>query len=337
MIKKMLILMLSLILPVFDACASAGSESQVLNEKKRLIIYTSHKESIYRPIIREFEERSGIWVDVVTGGTNELLARIAGETGENSADIMFGGGVDSLRAYEDCFEPYETSQSEKLDKTYASENNSYTVFSKLPIVFVYNTRRVMPSEAPRTWGQLLDYKWKGEIAFADPVKSGSAYTALSMLMQEMSDEGYGAEETVKKFTGNLAGDLSSSSATIVEDVAGGNKMTGIVLEENALMKKLENTDIEMIYPSGSTCALPDGCAMIKNAENRENAEKFMEFIVSDDVQHLLEDKLFRRSVRTDFESSEIPGEVFYDIEYSNRHREEIMSLWEENMGKTGEE
>ncbi|MCR5734953.1 MAG: extracellular solute-binding protein [Lachnospiraceae bacterium] len=321
--------MLSLILLILSACASADPEADTPDEKKRLIIYTSHKEEIYRPIIREFEERSGIWVDVVTGGTNELLARIASENGENSADIMFGGGVDSLKAYEEYFEPYVTAQAEKLDPAYASENNAYTVFSKLPIVFVYNTRRVMPSEAPRTWNQMLHYSWKGEIAFADPTKSGSSYTALSILIQETSGYGDDTGDIIRQFTENLQNDFSKSSSTIVEDVAMGNKMTGIVLEENALKKKAEGADIDMIYPVNGTCAVPDGCTIIKNAKNRENAEKFMEFIVSDDVQHLLEDKLYRRSVRQDLDSSEIPDEVPYDIKASNEHREEILKLWDE--------
>ena len=41
-------------------------------EEDRLVVYTSHKEEVWQPIVREFEERTGIWVDVVTGGTNEI-------------------------------------------------------------------------------------------------------------------------------------------------------------------------------------------------------------------------------------------------------------------------
>ena len=149
-----------------------------LEEDNKLVIYTSHKEEIYGPIIREFEERTGIWVEVVSGGTNELLERIGEEKGKNSGDIMFGGGVDSLEAYKDCFVPYRSSQYDQLDQTYASPDDRYTVFSRLPIVIVYNSKLVFPAGTPRSWKELLDSRWKGEIAFADPEKSGSCYTAL---------------------------------------------------------------------------------------------------------------------------------------------------------------
>ena len=34
----------------------------VPSEEDRLVVYTSHKEEVYQPIIKEFEERTGIWV-----------------------------------------------------------------------------------------------------------------------------------------------------------------------------------------------------------------------------------------------------------------------------------
>lgn len=319
------------ILPL-SACATQNIEDEyALSEDNKLIIYTAHKEEIYRPIIKEFEERTGIWVKLVAGGTNQMLEKIAFENGVESADIMFGGGVDSLSAYEDYFRPYVTAQGDNLDPTYASSTDSYTVFSKLPTVFVYNTKLVLNAGAPRTWSQLLEYTWEDKIAFADPVKSGSSYTALSMMIQQLVNEGYKQDDAVNQFVANLKGELSNGSNTVVDDVASGDKMIGITLEENVLKKKVEGADIEMVYPTSGTCAVPDGAAIVKGARHQKNAELFMEFIVGDDVQHFLEDTLYRRSVRTDFDSSDIPGEIPYDFEYSNSHREEILSVWTKCM------
>lgn len=48
------------------SAAAAGTGGQAegygVSEDKKLIVYTSHKEEVYGPIIREFEERTGIWV-----------------------------------------------------------------------------------------------------------------------------------------------------------------------------------------------------------------------------------------------------------------------------------
>ncbi len=56
------------------------------------MVYTSHKEEVWQPIVREFESRTGIWVDVVVYGSSELLERLDQEKEHPQADVMFGGG-----------------------------------------------------------------------------------------------------------------------------------------------------------------------------------------------------------------------------------------------------
>lgn len=125
-------------------------------EEQRLVIYTSHKREVYEPIIREFEQRTGIWIELETGGTTALLERIA--QGGTDCDLMFGGGVDSLSAYADCFSPYLSENGGQVLPAYASPDGFYTPFSALPVVLIYNTRLVR-TNPPTGWGSLTDSKW----------------------------------------------------------------------------------------------------------------------------------------------------------------------------------
>ena len=102
------------------------------DEADRLTVYTSHKQEVYEPIITEFENRTGIWVTVETGGTNELLERIASETGSPVCDIMFGGGVDSLESYKGYFSPYQSPEEAGIDPAFLSEDHMWAPFSILP-------------------------------------------------------------------------------------------------------------------------------------------------------------------------------------------------------------
>ena len=317
-----------LLLALVIGCGKQENEDEYyLEEDNKLVIYTSHKEEIYGPIIREFEERTGIWVEVVSGGTNELLERIGEEDGKDTGDIMFGGGVDSLEAYKDCFVPYRSSQYDQLDQTYASPDDRYTVFSRLPIVIVYNSKLVFPAGTPRSWKELLDPRWKGEIAFADPEKSGSCYTALLTMIQLLSED-MTEEEVLEKFSSNLDGKLLSGSGDVLDQVIAGTQLVGIALEETTLKEMADHADIGMVYPMEGTTAVPDGCAIIKGAPHEKNAELFLEFTVSEDVQKLLEDRLCRRSVRKTDSEDDI-REVRYDLEYSEEHREEILDSWDQ--------
>lgn len=298
-----------------------------LEEDNKLIIYTAHKEEIYEPIIREFEERTGIWVQVVSGGTNELLERIAQEKGINSGDVMFGGGVDSLSAYESCFESYSCKQADKLDATYISADHKWTPFSDLPIVFIYNRKLVYAASVPRGWSELLDEHWKGKIAFADPRISGTSYTALATMLQVMRQEKKAQDKILQNFIENLDGSIAEGSGEVLDEVMSGTKMVGITNEELALKKINAGADLEMIYPREGTSVLPDGSAVIKNAPHRENAELFLEFTVSEDVQRFLIEQCDRRSVRNDMEQEPIKEEMHYDLEWAAEHQEELIDKW----------
>ena len=306
------------------------NEEYALEENNKLIVYSSHKEEVYAPIIKEFEERTGIWVQVITGGTNELLEKIALENGKNSADVMFGGGVDSLNAYSDYFMSYEANQCDQLSTTYRSKDNKWTAFSKLPIVFVYNNKLVYSAGTPRSWKELLDYRWQGEIAFANPSNSGTSYTALASMIEILQGE-ENAENLIAVFKSNVGKDILENSGSVLDEVISGDKLVGITLEEAALKKMATGADIGMIYPIEGTTAVPDGTAIIKQAPHKENAELFLDFTVSEDVQRLLIDKCYRRSVREDMDDEEVIEEVPYNLEWASKEQNKILAYWNENV------
>lgn len=335
--KKMIVCLLCVFLAlgaavlgrIGSAVAEESETAYSVEESKKLIVYTAHEKELYEPIIKEFEERTGIWVQVVSGGTNEMLERIAQENGVDSGDIMFGGGVDSLSACEEYFEVYPCRQSEELTQTWQSEDDRWVPFSSLPIVFIYNNKLVYPAGAPRSWAELIDDHWKGKIAFADPKVSGTAYTALDTMLEVLGREGKTEEEILSAFVDNLGGGeyLSAGSKGVVEDVVSGNRLIGITNEEYALSAIQSGADIGMVYPAEGTTALPDGTAIIKNAPHRENAELFMEFTVSADVQKFLTDECNRRPVRLDMQQEAIPNEISYELADRKEHQSEVMKKW----------
>ena len=168
-------------------------------QSDRLVVYTSHKEEVWRPVVQEFEARTGIWVDVVTGGSNELLARIAQESDAPAADVMFGGGVDSLEVYRDYFTPYVSGEQENILEIYQSPEGIWTPFSVLPVVLIYNTKLLADGQIT-CWQDLLQPGLRGKIAFADPGVSGSSFTALVTLLQAVGGE---TDDTLQQFAYNF--------------------------------------------------------------------------------------------------------------------------------------
>lgn len=328
---------LAAVLALFlTGCAPAATEEYPFapGEEERLTVYTSHKEEVYGPILKEFQERTGIWTEVVTGGTNELLERIEAEREEPRADVMFGGGVESLAAYEDCFEPYTCAQAGVLKAGARCEGDVWTPFSSLPIVLICNTKLLSQGEVTG-WADLLDSRYRGRIALADPTVSGSSYTGILTLLSVLPGDDW---ELLARLVENLDGQVLAGSGDVVEAVASGSDFIGVTLEETALKRLAQGDQIEIIYPVEGTSAVPDGSALIAGAPHGENAKAFLEFVQSYDVQELVVSQFSRRSVRTDVpDPAELAGEdiklVDYDVHWAAGLKEEFTRRWSALRGE----
>ena len=298
------------------------------DESMRLTIYTSHKEEVYMPIVREFEERTGIWVDVITGGTNELLERIESQQDNVEADVMFGGGVESLKAYDHCFSPYVVGSSGSIREPHQAEDAVWTPFSALPVVLIYNTKLVSPDKITG-WSSLSDPIFRGRIAFADPAISGSSFTALATQILA----GKSMDKTLATLAENLQGKILSSSGDVLNAVADGSYLVGITLEETALKYIAAGADLAMVYPEEGTSCVPDASAIVKGAPHSENAKRFLDFTVSYEVQQMLSESSYRRPVRSDIPAGDslLPLQdivlVDYDIDWACKNRDVILSDW----------
>lgn len=299
-------------------------------EADRLVIYTSHAESVYAPIVKEFEERTGVWVQVETGGTGELLERLEGEKGAPRCDLLFGGGVDSLTARKELFASYVSPLADAVVPELLCADGSWTPFSSTPAVLIYNPVLVR-SNPPEGWESLLDPVWRGRIAFADPRVSGSAYTALETMLQILPGDG-----VLEAFYRNLGGQTLSGISAVVDEVANavaeGSCTVGVTEEAAAVEAIRAGRDVALLYPKEGTSAVVDGMAVINGCAHEENARRFIDFALSEDVQRYLAQACQRRGVREDLfpPSDETSGLICidYDLDRAVMERDWILSVWQ---------
>ena len=290
---------------VLTGCAGAPGQSAAtlfFNDTATTEIYTSHKEEVYGPIVKEFEARTGIWAEVVTGGTNELLARIAGEADAPVCDVIFGGGVESLTAYERYFQPYACAEADLIRPGLRPADDLWTPFSSLPVVLIYNTKLVSHGELTG-WESLLSGRWSGSIALADPTVSGSSYTAAATMLCALPGDDW---DQLDRLAVQLEGRVLPDSGDVVAAVAGGSCRVGVTLEETALKRQAQGADIAIVYPE-------------------DNARAFLDFAQSRDVQELVVSQFSRRSVRTDVSDGDAlpPADELALIDYPVRWAAEL--------------
>ncbi len=343
--KKYLAILLALAM-VFALCAcgetaapaatEAPAEEAAPAEKTpedypgNLVVYSPHDADPLNAGVAQFEAMyPNIKVEVIAGGTGELCQRVVAEAANPQGDVLWGGGADTLAAYTDYFAPYVCANDEFIDEAFKDADDMWIGESPLPMVFIYNKTMIDEADVPTTWEGLCDEALKGQIAYASPAKSGSAYTQLCTMLfsQPTIEEGWAL---VEKFIANLDGKIQDSSGNCHKLVASGEYALGVTIEKSAVLYA-DNPDIGYVYPEKNS-AVPDGVALITDCPNEENAKLFIDFVTSYDCQVAQNSDWARRPVRSDVEPkglcalSDIDlGD--YDFFYAGSNKEAIVEQW----------
>lgn len=314
-----------------DQDGAAGSENEEKSGSNgKVVVYNCNTDDWTAPIIKEFQEKTGIEVELVGGGSGELIARVKAESENPLGDVIFGGAPDSYKAIRDSLEPYESAEKKYINEDFIVEDNSFYNVTIDPYAMAYNTDLVSEDEAPKGWEDLLDQKWKGKIALADPSKSSSTYSVLITMMQKLG----GDFSTIEALVDNLDSKIASGSSAQIKGLSDGEYAVTATFEE-AILKYISNgAHMKIVYPQEGT-AVSSGCiGIIKDCKNEENAKLFLDFVLSKEVQETFGTYNIR-SVRTDVEVPDTMEALsdfkydIYDLDYGVEHREEFLKQWQD--------
>ena len=335
--KKFLSLVLALCM-VCALCTVAFADKAPEEYTGTLTIYSPHDSDPLLTGISAFEAAyPNVTVEYVADGTSTLVARIAAESAAPVADVLWGGGADTLAAYKQYFQAYKPSCIDLIDPSLVDAEYYWIGESPLPMTFIANTNLIPADKVPTTWAELADFDTDtyGKIAIADPTSSGSAFTQLCtmvFLFGEEADDYAAGWEFIGKVLPKL--EVKSSSSLAHKDIFAGENALGITLEKAAI--KYEDDFMLTIYPTDGTSAVPDGVAIVKDCPNQELAELFEEFVLGYDCQVAQNADWGRRPIRSDVAPvglcalSEVPL-MTYNFDYAANNASDIKEIWQDML------
>lgn len=289
-----------LMIVLATAVSCAGDNGEPPLPEADLVLYSSHPAELIRIVVDEFRERTGLRVRVVADGTGALLNRLRGDAGRD-ADVLWGGGAESLVANIDLFQSYRSPERGAIPLSLRDEAGYWTGFTVLPMVIIANARLMPESELPRRWSDLASPRLIGSVAYADPASSGSAYTILRTMLVAAgaaSDEA-GAWRQIAAFVATMGGSPLQESSMVYRSVASGEYLVGATYETAGGEAQRLGSDAIIIYPEDGTSAVPDGVAILRGAVHGEAARAFVDFVLGPDVARVMTARFKRRSARGD--------------------------------------
>jgi ABC-type Fe3+ transport system substrate-binding protein len=224
-------------------------------------------------------------------------------------DLFFGGGtyeferqarsgfiVDSgiLRRHPDWFLPAAIPGA-RGGETYWDPQGRWIGCVLSCYGILYNRdglRRLGLSRPPATWEDLADPRLAGQVALADPTKSGSVAEAFEGIVQQQIRRGWENGLRLLQAIGANARYFTDSAQKIPIDVADGDCAAGLCIDfygrqqEEALRRRGDPGRLGFVTPVGGSVYSVDPIALMRGAPNRETAEAFIEYVVSMDGQKL---------------------------------------------------
>ncbi len=267
------------------ACSSDTADGTEASNS--LVVYTARSEALNNTVIPAFEEATGIKVDVVTAGTGELVQRVQSEGSNPLGDVLWAADETMLSGSQDLFEEYVSSEDANMQEAFRNKSGYFTPAFADPTVMIVNTNLQGDMEI-NGFEDLLNPELKGKIAFGDPVNSSSAFQSLMAMLYGMgADEDPMSDEAwayVDSFLGNLDGKIVNSSSQVYTGVAGGEYVVGLTWEDPAANLEKEGAPVKVVFPQEGAIFPGESVQIIKGAKNLDNAKRFVDFMLSKDVQ-----------------------------------------------------
>lgn len=273
--------------------ASTGLAGVTLAQDNTVTVYTAHISSIVDKLIPMFEAETGLKAEVVKMGSGDVAKRARAEAANPAADVIWSISGSALTELADILEPYQPKDYAAINKSFIS-SDAWTPYTGVVYVLAVNTDMLPLDQAPKSWAELTDPKWQGQIASARADGSGSAMQQLQGVLTIFGDKGWDTYDAIAK---NFV--LTDSSGAVPRYVADGETSMGLTLEDNALQYVQGGAPVSIVHLTDGTIATPDGIALVKNGPNPEGGKAFIDWALSKSTQEVLVQEIGRRSVRTD--------------------------------------
>lgn len=292
----------------FAALTSPASAAGEVN------IYSHRQPTLIQPLLDAFTQETGIKTNVIFA-SDGLGERIQAEGANSPADVLLTVDIGRLDGAKQLgiTQPVSSEVIEaNIPDTYRDpEGHWFGLTTRARVVYASKDR---VSQDSITYEELADPKWKGRIC----IRSGQHVYNIGLFASYLAHHGAAeTEEWLTKLRDNLArkpagGDRDQAQAIMAGecDIALGNTYYVGLMQTNE--KEPEQKEwakaIKVLFPNADdrgTQVNISGMMMAKNAPNKEEALKLMEFLSSDKAQEIYAETNFEYPVKPGIDSSEI--------------------------------
>ena len=282
-VRKLLALVMGLIAmgSLLTSCSQESAEGD------KITIYSGRSEEFIAPFLEKFTAETGIGFDVRYGDSAALAAQLLEEGDNSPADLFLSQDAGSLGAVSSAGMLTELPNQvlSRVESKYRSTASDWVGVTGRVRVFAYAPDRV--STLPQTIDDLTNASWKGRLGIAPT--NGSFQAFVTALIQSRGEAA--AEKWLTAIKENDPVFYEKNSQ-IVEAIDSGQIDIGLV-NHYYLWEVAEELgrDINVkiaFFQAGDIGNLTNvsGAAILSTSKKQESAQKFIEYLLRDDMQKI---------------------------------------------------
>ncbi|MCP3853280.1 MAG: iron ABC transporter substrate-binding protein [Actinomycetia bacterium] len=287
----------TLLLPILlltGLLASCGG-----SDDATLVIYSGRGEDLVGPLVDQFEEETGIDVNVNYAGSAELALLIREEGDKSPADLFLSQSPGAVGFLEDLgvLAPLPSELLDMVDPADRSGSDVWVGISGRKRVLVYNQDSVDVGSLPASVLDLTDNAWSGRVGVAPG--NGSFLDFVTAMRFQLGDD-----VTLAWLEALDANGVRTypSNSSIVEAVGRGEVDVGLVnhyynvralAEDDSLPSRNHHFADDDI---GSTVIIATA-AILEGSDRADDAQRFIEFLLENDAQTYFATETFEYPLR----------------------------------------
>ncbi len=247
----------------------------------KLVVYSGRSETLVDSIIQQFAEATGIEVEVRYANTGQLAATLLEEGSNSPADLFFAQDPGGLGAVESMLANLPPEIMEQVPEWARSPNSKWVGISGRARTVVYNSEKLAEADLPDDMFGFTDPAWKNRIGWAPT--NASFQTMVTAMRSEWGEER--SREWLEGIQSNNPKVYPKNTPQVAAAASG--EIDVAFVNHYYLFRFLaeegEDFPARNYHPRAGgpgSIVMVAGSGILSSAENRENAEKFLQFMLS---------------------------------------------------------
>jgi ABC-type Fe3+ transport system substrate-binding protein len=245
---------------------------------------------LLRPLTEAFERKYPfIKTRYWRGDSNQVLVKVLSEMQANAleADVVEGSGISAFAvAGSKIVLPFYSPMLEALPKEDVAPDRTWAATRFRYIGLGYNTNSISKDEAPKTYDDLLDPRWKGKMAWHVGSDASGALVTISTLLATWGKEK--TEAYLSKLAEQEIAPLAVSNRQVVDQVILGEYWIGVGISAHHPVISAGRGAPSATVLLDPIPSLSDCIQVLKGARHPHAAMLFVDFILSTEAQRLMQ-------------------------------------------------